>query len=484
MRLTRIQKLTVLSILSLAAIQPSFAAKLTKVQPQAKSSQSSQAELLYIAQATPGVPGKKDEPQAGAASVNQIPSVLVSNLAKAIDDYKASPSDTTWVPVVTFLQSLLNDSQATQADLTKLQTLIPQLSQLGLKVYDGGQARIWSFPQIMQSHEIIVEWREVKTVKVAGAKVATKAVIAHTQLITIPDVFINEAKVVSVPNVPSIAKPAAIKGAKTTTKAVAPAAKVPGAKFLVLTGNDKTAKTVWWSSYKFTSNGWVPASDLMASIPATLNSIQGKVSLSGSDLVVTVTPSVGQATSYGKPDASAYKLVFHLSGGKYVMEGSAVDESIHSVIFQFIRAEREGRLEIAKAWVTDPKLASIPKYIGLANRGDGQLRLVAMPNPLNGCQRFRLVTYGRDDLIFDVGRRNDPKTKQIQWVIKAIFVAPADPALQKFARNLPTFDHSTFARLNIDIEESTATVQSLQPDQLEESAEAKKSVAQTRSTIK
>ncbi|MBX9877167.1 MAG: hypothetical protein K2Y22_01800 [Candidatus Obscuribacterales bacterium] len=479
MSLTRIQKLTVLSILSLAAIQPGLAAKVTKAQPQA---QASQAELLYIAQATPAVPGKKEEPLA-ETSANQIPPVLVSNLAKAIDDYKASPSDTTWVPVVTFLQSLLNDSQATQADLTKLQTLIPQLTQLGLKVYDGGQARIWSFPQITQSREIIVEWREVKAVKVAGAKVASKAVIAHTQLITIPDVFINEAKVVSVPTGAVAVKPAVAKGAKAPAKTAAPVAKVPGTKFLVLTGNDKTAKTVWWSSYKFTSTGWVPASDLMASIPASLNSIQGKVSLSGSDLVVTVTPSVGTTTSYGKPDASAYKLVFHLNGGKYVMEGSAVDDSIHSVIFQFLRAEREGRLEMAKAWVTDPKLASIPKYIGLQSRTDGQLRLVAMPNPLNGCQRFRLVTYGRDDLIFDVGRRNDPRTKQIQWVIKAIFVAPADPALQKFARNLPTLDRSTFARLNADIEETTATAQSLQPDQLEEPAD-KKSVAATRSTIK
>ncbi len=462
MSLTRIQKLTLLSALSLVVGQPCFA------------------------QATAAPALKKDEMPGDTASTIQIPAVHVSNLAKAIDDYKAGPSETTWAPVVSFLQTLLNDPQATQTDLSKLQSIIPQLGQIGLKVFDGGQARIWTFPQITQSREIIVEWREVKTTKpAAGVKFAPKSVIAHTQLISIPDVLVADAKVVSVPAA-APAKAAVAKGAKTATKGPAPQAKIPGAKFLVLTGNEKTVKTVWWSSYKFTASGWLPAADLMSNIPPSLNNVQGKVGLSGTDLVVTVTPSVGQTTSYGKPDASAYKLVFHLNGGKYVMEGTAVDESIHSIIFQFLKAEREGRMELAKTWVADPKLASIPKYVGLSSRiSDAQMRLVAMPNPMNGCQRFRLVTYGRDDLIFDVGRRNDPKSKQIQWVIKSIFVAPADPALQKFARNLPSFDSSTFARLNADLEESNSVANApSSQDQLEEPSPAKKSVASKRSTIK
>jgi hypothetical protein len=481
MSLTRIQKLTLVSALSMQVLQPCFAYEKMK-SPQAKS-KAREVELLYIAQAT--APAAQGTPAEMPTAI-QIPAVLVSNLAKAIDDYKASPSDTTWAPVVSFLQTLLNDAQATQSDVSKLQTYVPQLSQLGLKVFDGGQARIWTFPQIAQSREIIVEWREVKSAKpAAGTKVAPKAVVAHTQLISIPDVLIADAKVVGVPASQAVAaKTVPAKGAKTVAKLVAPSTKIPSGKFLVLTGNDKSTRTVWWSSYKFTSNGWVTAADLMANIPPSLNNVQGKVGLSGSDLVVTVTPSVGQTTSYGKPDASAYKLVFHLNGGRYVMEGTAVDESIHSVIFQFLRAERDGRLELAKTWVTDPKLASIPKYIGLSSRiSDAQMRLVAMPNPMNGCQRFRLVTYGRDDLIFDVGRRNDPKSKQIQWVIKAIFVAPADPALQKFARILPSLDGSWFARVNADVAEPT-TAQSISPDVLEEPTASKKSVANTGTVIK
>ena len=463
MSLTRIQKLTLLSALSLVAGQPCFA-------------QATAAPVL-----------KKDAVPGDTANTIQIPAVLVSNLAKAIDDYRTSPSDTTWAPVVSFLQTFLNDPQATQTDLSKLQSIVPQLGQIGLKVFDGGQARIWTFPQINQSREIIVEWREVITAKpVARAKAALKSVVAHTQLISIPDVLVADAKIVIVPSA-APAKAAVSKGPKTTTKVPATQAKIPGAKFLVLTGNEKTVKTVWWNSYKLTASGWLPAADLMSNIPPSLNNVQGKVGLSGSDLVVTVTPSVGQTTSYGKPDASAYKLVFHLNGGKYVMEGTAVDESIHSIIFQFLKAEREGRMELAKTWVADPKLASIPKYIGLSSRiSESQIRLVAMPNPMNGCQRFRLVTYGRDDLILDVGRRNDPKSKQIQWVIKSIFVAPADPALQKFARNLPSFDTSTFARLNAEDTEQTSSVatNSANQDQLEEPSAGKKAVASKRSVIK
>lgn len=458
MRLNR-SKLTLLLALSTTMIQPCFAAR--------KIAQAPLTEAVPVAQ-----------PAA------QPPTVLISNLAHAIDDFKSSPSDTTWAPVVAFLQSLLNDPQATQADLSKLQTYVPQLSQLGLKVFDAGQARVWSFPQITQSHEIIVEWHEIKAAKpVSGAKSSVKSVTAHTQVINLPDVLIADAKVVNVPSKdqPVVSAVKAGKAAKTIAKQTTSAAKIPGAKFLVLTGNDKTSKTVWWSSFKYTTNGWTPASDLLANVPASLmNSVQGKVGLSGSDLVVTVTPSVNQSTSYGKPDTSTYKLVFHLSGGKYVMEGKPVDESIHSVIFQFIRAEREGRLELAKTWVADPKLASIPKYIGLSSRsGDGQLRLVAMPGPMNGLQRFRLVTFGRDDLIIDVGRVTDPKTKQFQWIIKAIFVAPADPALQKFARNLPTFDAPTFARLTAESANDTNSVANtaINQDPLEEPTPAKKSVA-------
>lgn len=445
MRLTKIQASVLLSAIAISVSQPGITAT-NKTTSKAKAASQS-VELISIAsrEIAQATPGKNAEPVQAAQPV-QPAGVLIANLSKAIDDYKANPADTTWAPVVAFLQSLLNDPQATQLDLSKLQAIVPQLSQLGLKVFDGGQARIWSFPQIPQSREIVVEWREVKLAKPGvETKVASKSVTAHTQVISLPDVLVADAKVVNVPGPGGLAqaKPL-VKGQKAPIKPAAQT-KVPAAKFLVLTGNDRQTRTVWWYSYKFTSNGWLPASDLLANVPSSLmNNVQGKVALSGSDLVVTVTPNINQTTSYGKPDNTSYRLVFHLSGGKYVMEGKPVDESIHSVIFQFIRAEREGRMELAKTWVADPKLASIPKYIGLSARlGDGQLRLVSMPGPSNGCQRFRLVTFGRDDLIFDVGRATDPRTKQTQWIIKAIFVAPADPSLQKFARNLPGLDGST-----------------------------------------
>ena len=54
-----------------------------------------------------------------------------------------------------------------------------------------------------------------------------------------------------------------------------------------------------------------------------------------------------------------------------------------------------------------------------------------MSHPNLTSYRYRLVTFDRYDLIFDV-----TKSKQ-QWAIKALFIAPADPLLHKIARSLP-----------------------------------------------
>jgi hypothetical protein len=49
-----------------------------------------------------------------------------------------------------------------------------------------------------------------------------------------------------------------------------------------------------------------------------------------------------------------------------------------------------------------------------------------MANPGNGISRYRLVSFGKNDLIIDVG-----KTKTQQLAIKAMFIAPPDPLAQK-----------------------------------------------------
>jgi len=108
---------------------------------------------------------------------------------------------------------------------------------------------------------------------------------------------------------------------------------------------------------------------------------------------------------------------------------------------QFVQAVQQGRADLAKGWLVDAKLISIPKYIGIMGRPAGQpFKLIPMANPGNGISRFRFMTFEKDDLIIDVGRYKN------QLAIKGLFVAPPDPLAQKLVGSLPAADKSTDAK--------------------------------------
>ena len=124
-------------------------------------------------------------------------------------------------------------------------------------------------------------------------------------------------------------------------------------------------------------------------------------------------------------------MPFKLIAGRYILEGSACEDTPYHAILSFVHAIDQGRTDLAKAWLIDSSLVSIPKYIGLGTKPAATpSRIIRMVSPAATSYRYRLVTFGRYDLICDV-----IKTKR-QWAIKALFIAAADPVLQKIARNL------------------------------------------------
>ncbi len=112
------------------------------------------------------------------------------------------------------------------------------------------------------------------------------------------------------------------------------------------------------------------------------------------------------------------------------------------VIHQFLQAIKDGRQDLAKAWLADDHLASIPKYLGLYGKSDQVYKLVAMSNPMGGGSRFRVVTFGKDDLILDVGmiKKYDYGKPRSYVAIKALFVAPPDPFAKKLVGVTPNFE--------------------------------------------
>jgi hypothetical protein len=152
-----------------------------------------------------------------------------------------------------------------------------------------------------------------------------------------------------------------------------------------------------------------------------VQNIAGNPGFSGNDLVLSLP---GAAS--GGPQSSGYKIVLKYIDGKFSMEGQSSDQGPSMVVMQFMQALQQNRVDMARAWLIDPKLISIPKYAGLLSRpADKPFRIIAMSAPLLTGARFRIMTFDKTDLIADV-----VKVKN-QWTIKALYMAPPDPMAQK-----------------------------------------------------
>jgi hypothetical protein len=297
------------------------------------------------------------------------------------------------------------------------------LTDLGAQVHDASGARIWTFSRVPESQTAIVQWQNFapgpeEVIRVKGRKRIVRGapiVSWRMQAVHLPaGVVVQEAKLVSAPaTVAGVGK-----------KAV----RTDYPRSLILAGTEKTGNT-WLHGYRLADGAWVESADMFSGVPPyLLQNLAGKVSFSGNDLVVAVGMQGTSSTS-----SNGYRIVLRLLGGKYCLEGKSGAEGPISVVEQFAQALQQNRLDLAKGWLSDAKLMSIPKYVGITGHPNGQpLRIIPMASPGNGNSRFRLMTFSKDDLIVDVGR--DKKTQQL--AIKAIFIAPPDPLAQKLLGSL------------------------------------------------
>jgi hypothetical protein len=347
--------------------------------------------------------------------------VRAAQLANSVKAYRAQPDPASWEIVLKDVSALLSvTAKVPAASLLKENAC---LSDLGARVHDAGGARIWTFSKVAESQTAIVQWQNFapgpeEVIRVRGKKRVVRGapvVSWKMQALHLPGgVVVQEAKLVS----PAVAISGVGKKAVRT--------EYP--RTLILAGTEKTGNT-WLHGYRLAEGAWVESADLFSGVPPyLLQNLAGKVSFSGNDLVVAVGTQGTAATS-----SNGYRIVLRLLGGKYCLEGKSGGEGPISVVEQFALALQQNRLDLAKGWLSDAKLMSIPKYVGITGHSSGQpLRIIPMASPGNGNSRFRLMTFSKDDLIVDVGR--DKKTQQL--AIKAIFIAPPDPLAQKLLGSL------------------------------------------------
>ena len=365
-------------------------------------------------------------------------------LAGRVRDYRTNPDVASWDALLRDLRAFIAQPQTAHLSQAVLFAANPGLVDIGTKITDFSSGRIWSFPRINECQHLLLQWQNVtpgpeEAVLVRGKRRivrGTPKVSWRSELVHVPGgVQIKEARIVGSSQVTTVGK-------KVT--------RVDSPKSLVLVGLERTGNS-YLQAFRASGGMWNEATDVFSGVPPyVLQSLAGKTTFSGNDLVLSIggsapTPpplpnEAGTAAGEKKPApvavSNGYRLVLKLVNGKYQMEGGKNGEDgAFATVAQFSNALQQGRPDIAKAWLADPKLISIPKYIGYFGKSVPTPRLIPMANPLNGFNRYRLITSMKEDLIIDVGRAKSPT-----FAIKALFIAPPDPLASRILSNLQAHD--------------------------------------------
>jgi hypothetical protein len=354
-----------------------------------------------------------------AATTMSATAARSAALSAAVKQYKAKPDSYSWEGVWRIVRDTLSQPGTVKASAASIIGAYPALSELGVSVIDGEGSRIWAFPKIAEAQNVVLQWTATVSTTVQ------RPVGRRHRLV-------NQVIVTSSPRAQILLIPA--------TVVLNDAHLATGAKSLLLTGNMRGTGAVWLQAYKISDNQWLETADVFSTIPPFLTqNLVGKASFSGNDLVLTV----GGAKAAGEkpqPQSSGYKIVLHYVDGHFTLDARTNEEGPALVALQFVQAVQQGHLDLAKGWLTDQRLLSIPKYIGLNRSAGLPFKIIAMANPGTGAFRYRLMTFEKNDLIMDVGKVKN------QWAIKALFIAPPDPLAQKLVGSLPTIEKPAAAK--------------------------------------
>ncbi len=357
-----------------------------------------------------------------AAPATPVVSLTSQSLNGKGQAYRQSPDDTTWRDFIETFRVYLSDGRTLKVPAAVVIQQNRALKDLQARGIDAGGARVWSFPGIQHNHTLVIQS--------GGGAAADGAPAAKALIVPIPDsVNITAAKIVR----SFTTKTETI---KVRRKVIQKTVRVEGPSLLVVAGLDRISGLVYLGAYRPGGNSWSATSEPFSQIPQHfLQTMSGNVSFSGNDLVLSVSaqapatdPTTTEPKVEGKagsnlprPKSSSYQIVLKFVGGHFAIAGSAGKDVPLQIVTSFVQCMRSGRMDLAKAWIADPALVSIPKYIGLVGRKQEPYKLISMSAPIGGGTRYRLVTNHKHDLIFECG-----KVKK-DILIKGVFIAPPDP---------------------------------------------------------
>lgn len=327
----------------------------------------------------------------------------LQSLGKA---YRVNPTSSSWLNYINAFKSHVKEPLASKSTGSQIIKANPSLKDFRVQIFNAGGGRIWHFPNATGNRVLYLQIGQAlhqidydDNVNISGAKIV-RSVITTTKVVR-------------------------TRRRRRVRKRVV---KVSGPQYLILAGTNRINGTIWLKSYKPYDGRYVPTFDPFSQIPPyLLKNVSGQVSFSGNNIVMAVSASDKQKDSkLPKPNSTSYRIVLTNSAGKYHLAGSSSSNQPVSIITQFVNSIRNNRIDLAKAWLHEPDLVSIPKYIGLVGTNkEKPFKLVTMAQPKHGGPRYRLVTYQKHDLIIDVGK------KRGRLAIKGLFIAPPDPLSKK-----------------------------------------------------
>jgi hypothetical protein len=392
--------------------------------------------LLSLLQPVRSAPSAPAKGPAQATGNQAAPAHEAGDLNKAVDDLKASLSafqsandaarwQTCWKNFVT----LISQCVTKHTDPGTVTKGISSLTELGLTFADSGNVKVWSFPKVAESDQILVMWQDA----VAGPVTVVRGKSGRVLRRATPPVVVSRLQAIGCPAGTSVSSARLIARAASTT--AGSSQNRSAGKALIVLGLERKTASVWLTGYKLSDGRWAPCPEVFSGVPPFLiQNLQGKVAFSGNNLVIQLEaprPSTASgADDADKANGGGYKISLIFTGDHYALDSKNGLDPATTVAMQFVQALQAGRMDVVKAWLVDPKLASIPGYLGLYSRGASApaFKLVPMVTPANtGIARFRLVTFDRDDLIMDIGKL------KAQWAVKALFIAPSDPLAKRIA---------------------------------------------------
>jgi len=356
---------------------------------------------------------------------------LIAKLNKVLATYKAQPDPVNWDAFWRGFQQTVREMTGKHQEVLTILKSVNGINELGFRLVQSPGLRVYSFVGAPESQQIFLEWKETDVLKPppkgmrkarTGGSLSVVSTAKFETLACPANVTISDGRLLT-------------QSLERDSKSESLPAVCPTRhRFLVLSGIDRKSGLPWLKGFLLAGGSWVSHPELFSGIPPyLLENVQGKPTFSGSNLVFT---SDSSRASLGSPNisdkqetghSSGYRIVLRFLADHYAFDTKSALDAAMAIALQFSQAIQTGRVDLVKAWLIDPRLASIPGYLGLYNRPSTSpaYRLIAMAPSTNGASRFRLITYEKDDLILDVGKIKS------QWAVTGLFIASPDTYAKK-----------------------------------------------------